>query len=438
MDRTVLRDVEVEGVRVDVELTGEWITAMGAGLHPVGGAEEIDGYGGALLPGLHDHHLHVLALAAARSSVDCSRSLAPLATAPGTPWVRGVNYHENVAGAIDRYVLDRVVPDRPVRVQHRSGALWILNSMALAVVASVLDSSADVERDATGEPTGRLWRFDSRLRPALPSPSLELVPLAGELASYGLTSVTDATPDLDPEAIEILRRFLLPVTMLGDPDGTAPRKLLLRDHDLPAYPDLLAVVTQTHASGRAVAVHCVTRDSLLLTLAVLEEAGPLPGDRIEHAAVVPEPASLRGLRVITQPGFLLERGDDYVRDVAPHDLPHLYRYGALLRSGVDVVASSDAPFGPVDPWAVIRAARDRTTRSGLVLGPDEHVTARTVLSGYLTDPRGAPRSVAPGRRADLCLLHVPLAEALSSPDAAHVRRTWVGGDDSLSAQHHLP
>jgi predicted amidohydrolase YtcJ len=128
--------------------------------------------------------------------------------------------------------------------------------------------------------------------------------------------------------------------------------------------------------------------------------------------VVPDPASLRGLTVVTQPAFVTTRGHDYARDVSPHDLPHLYPYAGLLAAGVEVRPSSDAPYGPVDPWEVIRAARDRE------LGSDERVPATTTLAGYLS---GRVEVGAPDR---LCLLHVPLSEALADPRAGLVRAVF--------------
>ncbi|WP_174189933.1 amidohydrolase family protein [Nocardia barduliensis] len=451
----LFRDVEVEGVRVDVRVVGDHIGEIGPDL-PSGAAETIDGGGGALLPGLHDHHLHLLAIAAARRSVDCGppavTDLATLGRAlrayPGSGWVRGTGYHESVAGDLDRHVLDRLIPGRPVRVQHRSGALWILNSMALKEVSRALDDTADVERDWTGAPNGRLWRYDARLRAALPAGAPDLSAVGETLARYGITGVTDATPDLDSTAIGLLtaahRSGAVPqtITLLGTDDAwssgeglcAGPRKLLLRDHDLPAFDEIARTVTAAHRAGRPVAVHCVSRESLLLTMAVFDDVGSIDGDRVEHAGIVPEGVSewiaRLGIRVITQPGFLSERGDAYLRDVAPDDLPHLYPYARLLRAGVKVAPSSDAPYGPLDPWVVMRAAADRTTRGGETLGPDERVTPMTALAGYLGapgDPGGPPRRLIPGARADLCLLRVPLRRALAPPDSAWVRTVVIGG-----------
>ena len=440
-DVVLLRDVDVRGQRRDVTVAAGFVQAVRpAGTpHPGPGGEVVevvDGHGGALLPGLHDHHLHAAALAAARRGVDSSHDLTALVTAPGDGWIRATGYHEDVAGPLDRYALDRLVPHRPVRVQHRSGALWILNTAALARVAATLDDSPDVERDADGTPTGRLWRYDARLRPALPADLAGLTALGGELAAYGITGITDATPDLDEAGLALLATLPQRVTALGAATGAdlpaglraGPRKLLLRDHDLPPLDDLAATIDASHADGRPVAVHCVTRVSLVLTLAALDAVGTLPGDRIEHASVAPPELvtwlARAGLAVATQPDFLRTRGPAYRRDVDPEDRPHLYPYARLLRAGVATVASSDAPYGDPDPWRTIASAADPDLH-----GPDT-VAPATTLQGYLTEPDtpgGTLRRVTPGARADLVLLHAPLAPALAAPSAATVRATWTAG-----------
>ncbi|MFF2846147.1 amidohydrolase family protein [Streptomyces sp. NPDC058001] len=476
---TVLRDVELGGCRrADVVVSDDGLIAAVGKAQPRTGDQVIDGRGGALLPGLADRHLHLMALAAARDSVDCgpprvrtredlARALRTgAATVPPGAWVRGIGYHESVTGPLDRALLDALVPDRAVRVQHRGGALWTVNSAGARLLG--LDPYATgsyltglpygigshgvpdgVETDAAGRVTGRLWRLDGWLRARLGPPTVpDLATLGRLLASYGVTAVTDATPDLGWDTVDELAKAVrdgrLPqrLTLLGTgmpPPGPAdsggdweagPRKLQPPDHDPWPYDVLLDRVRAARASGpggrRPVAVHCVTRESLVLTLVALQEIGPVPGDRIEHAAVVPPEVLplLRelGVRVVTQPAFVAERGDAYRADVDPADLPHLYPYASLLDAGIPVTASSDAPYGSADPWAWVRAARDRSTPEGHVLGAAERVPPGTTLPALFSRP-----TIRPGDWADLCLLSVPWADALAAPDAGLVRGTWCRG-----------
>jgi len=140
-------------------------------------------------------------------------------------------------------------------------------------------------------------------------------------------------------------------------------------------------------------------------------------------------ATLR-LSVVTQPGFVAERGDRYLAEVSAEDQAGLYRIASLKRAGVPVAASSDAPYSAPDPWAAMRAAVDRRTRLGFGLGPEEAVDPATALSLYLggfARPGGRPRRVASGAAADLCLLAVPLGEALQALDPDLVAATLVAG-----------
>ena len=67
----LIRNAEV-GARpgVDVRLAAGRVEAIGR-LEPRPGEPCTDAGGGCLLPGLHDHHLHLRALAATRHSVRC-------------------------------------------------------------------------------------------------------------------------------------------------------------------------------------------------------------------------------------------------------------------------------------------------------------------------------------------------------------------------------
>jgi dihydroorotase-like cyclic amidohydrolase len=130
----ILHEVEVGDAIVDVRAEDGTVVAIASALTPRFGDEVIECQGGALISGLRDHHLHVLALARASDSVAVGPREAPTRSAFATKLraaamggeVRAIGYHERVFGALDRDTLDAVIRDVPVRVQHRSGGLWIL------------------------------------------------------------------------------------------------------------------------------------------------------------------------------------------------------------------------------------------------------------------------------------------------------------------------
>ena len=63
---------EVAGVAgVDLRVEDGRIAALGHDLDSRPGEEVLQASGGALLPGLHDHHIHLLACAAADRSARC-------------------------------------------------------------------------------------------------------------------------------------------------------------------------------------------------------------------------------------------------------------------------------------------------------------------------------------------------------------------------------
>jgi predicted amidohydrolase YtcJ len=460
----LLRNVEVDGGRpTDVRVDGGVVAAVADGL-PAGGADVVvDGAGGALIPGLHDHHVHLLATAAAAASVVAGppeiTSPTGLAAAlrradaalPRGAWLRAVGYHESVAGDLDRRALDAIVAVRPLRVQDRSGARWTLNGAGCRAVGLDDDRRgtlpAGVEVDPHGRATGRVTRADRWLRTRLgPSGPPDLAALGHRLVELGVTGVTDATPVEDLDDLRVLRDAGLPqrVQVTGGPALAAasfpgglavgPVKVVLSDHDLPALDLVARWFTAAHEAGRPVAVHCVTRVALVLALAAWEEAGVLDGDRIEHASVVPGELvgvlADRRLVVVTQPGFVAERGDRYLADVRADDLGDLYRCASLRAAGVRVGGSTDAPYGPLDPWRAVAAAVERRTPSGVRLGGGERLDPRAALDLFLTpldDPGGAPRRVRPGAPADLVLLDGPIDRVLRPPSADAVVATIVGG-----------
>jgi len=68
----LILNAEVDGRGpFNVRLDEGRIAAAGRHLEALAGDVVLDAEGGALLPGLHDHHIHLFALAAAHESVRC-------------------------------------------------------------------------------------------------------------------------------------------------------------------------------------------------------------------------------------------------------------------------------------------------------------------------------------------------------------------------------
>ncbi len=443
-----------DGRVVDVRIAGDRIAAMGS-LAAGPGERVIDAEGGLLLPGLHDHHIHLTAWAAALGSVDCgppsvldAEGLAASLSVAGEGWLRGVGYHESVAGDIDAPALDRLAPDRPVRIQHRSGRMWIFNSAGLAAVLGAADAPCGFERHQ-GRLTGRLFDSDDWLRGRLAGRPPCLREVGARLAGFGVTGVTEISPANDTAVArrlgEARRSGALPQRVLlagrlslhaGDAeDGVAigPFKVHLHEAAPPDLDDLARDIAHAHEAGRTVAIHCATEVELVIALSALRTAGPGPGDRIEHASVAPdalvEDIAALGLTVVTQPHFIAERGDAYRAAIPSAEWPHLYRLASFRAAGVALAGGSDAPFGGGDPWTAMAAATSRRTASGETLGPGEALTADAALELFLGPPEtpGAPRSIAVGALADLCLLNRPWRAARETLSSALVRATLIGG-----------
>ncbi|MFC4250801.1 amidohydrolase family protein [Sinimarinibacterium flocculans] len=458
----LIHDAEIGGRRLDVRLFDARIEEIGEALAVRADEQVIDADGAALLPGLHDHHIHLRALAAARASVRCGppqvRDRAALAQAlraadarlEADAWLRGTAYHESVAGELDRDVLDALLPQRPLRIQHRSGRLWVFNSAAISRLEPDAAAPLDLRR-------GHLLDADDWLRARLRTQPPSLHAISRELAAYGVTGVTDTTHHNGPEALDAFAtaqargELLQRVRVMGDArlDGETGRvgvqcgehKFHLHEHALPALDALIDAIRRSHDHGRGCAFHCVTRTELVFALAALRVAGVRAGDRIEHAAVSPpelvaDIAEL-GLTVVTQPGLVAERGDDYLRDVEAGEQPWLYRLRGFVDAGVGLALSTDAPFTDPNPWTAIAAAVTRRTAAGAVLGAEEALSPAQALAGFLTTaarPGAGARGVVPGACADLCLLDRGLAQALTRPGEVRVRLTLVAG--GVVFEHH--
>ena len=278
---------------------------------------------------------------------------------------------------------------------------------------------------------------------------------SAKLAAFGVTGFNDMTPANSPDTFELFEQLVRDghlsqsVMMSGTPAlsnidpgsglHVGSTKLHLHEEALPDFPELCALIAESHRRNRIVAIHCVTEAELVFALTALRDAQVMPGDRIEHASVTP-PALLEqlkesGLTVVTQPGFVFERGDAYLRDLPVHEHDWLYRASTFVAAGVPLAFATDTPFGAADPWQAMHAATTRQTAKGHLLGEQERVTPEFALAAFLgsLDDPTRPRTIACGRDADLCLLDRPWKRVREDLAGARVSTTITRGIVSYNA-----
>lgn len=439
----------------DLRIEHGKIMAIGR-LEAAPGEQVIDASGGALLPGLHDHHIHLAGLAARESSVWCGPPqvtgrddlIKALSGVPGPDWIRGIGYHESVLGGLPSAPdLDEIVANRPLRMQHRSGRMWLLNSRAVDELLSRSEPPDGLEREGASY-TGRLFDGDEWLRGALASSPPDFANVSRQLASRGVTGVTDMTPQNGSEMARHFSKQMVAGSLmqhcviagqldLADaapgPWQLGPAKLHLHEAALPEFDAAERFIQKAHNQNRGAAIHCVTEVELVFALAALESVGVQPRDRVEHASVAsPEliaRMSALGLTVCVQPHFVEERGDLYLAEVEARHQPDLYRLRTFIETGIPLVGGSDAPFGGFDPWAAMAAATSRQTAGGEHIRLDEALSPADALALYLADPQAphAERRLETGAAADICLLDRPWSNVREDLRNQHVALTIISG-----------
>ncbi|MGL3150201.1 amidohydrolase family protein [Microbacterium sp. A196] len=396
-----------------------------------------------LLPALHDHHVHLYAAAARRRSIDASgcrsredfTAMLRAAATRGEP-LRVVGYDDTVVGPLDRSFLDELLGARiPVRVQHRGGHLWVLSSAACRALESTVEVPAD----------GRFWDQDATLATSTTTSAEALSSVIARLHSRGVVSTDDMTPTLSHIDAETLRSLVgsdLALTVFGansDParahaaaDGV---KIVLADHEVPLPETITAAVAA--ARPAAVALHCVTADTMAMLLAAADVLQAR--DRIEHAFVAAAEVTLLWAArhadapaIGVHPGFLRTHGDRLRRHGVASDVANYLRVRSWADAGLTLLGGTDLPFSTDDPWTAMQAAVDRRTASGVILGEDEAISPEDAFTLFR---RGgwngtAPRlDLGPGDPADLCIIDGTWTDARRDLSRVDVLATFRDGRD---------
>jgi predicted amidohydrolase YtcJ len=83
---------------------------------------------------------------------------------------------------------------------------------------------------------------------------------------------------------------------------------------------------------------------------------------------------------------------------------------SALKRGMKFANHTDAPVTPPDQLMVIHSAVNRTSRGGVIVGPEERISpmnalrAVTIWGAYLYFEENEKGSIEPGKRADLVVL----------------------------------
>jgi len=175
----------------------------------------------AIIPGIHDFHLHLVGMARARRDLRLDgedrfeNAVAAVRTAasslPRDAWLRGRGWVEQLLVGREPAVLADASAGRHVLLySYDSHSAWA--SPAALAVAGILPGTPDppggrIERDASGVPTGILRESATDLVETvagrLRGPALEeaLDDTLAELAALGITGATDAGDTTDTNGI---------------------------------------------------------------------------------------------------------------------------------------------------------------------------------------------------------------------------------------------
>ncbi|MGH9752250.1 MAG: amidohydrolase [Blastocatellia bacterium] len=104
-------------------------------------------------------------------------------------------------------------------------------------------------------------------------------------------------------------------------------------------------------------------------------------------------------------------GDWHINEsLGPERARHISPLRSALKRGMKFANHTDAPVTPPDQLMVIHSAVNRTSRSGVIVGPEERISpmdalkAVTIWGAYLYFEENEKGSIEPGKRADLAVL----------------------------------
>ena len=204
--------------------------------------------------------------------------------------------------------------------------------------------------------------------------------------------------------------------------------------------ELVRIVREAHQLGWPVATHAIGDRAVEVVLDAYESTQAHSEDRmrIEHCTICDSGlvARMKAMNVIPvlQPEDIAVLGDAYPASLGEVRAANNSPVSWFREAGLHIAFSSDRPVTPGNPLAGIRAAVERTTASGVVLGPGHHIDAEMALTYYTGGSAYATRTevdkgrLSPGFLADFAVVDrditaIPAHEITE----ANILMTVVGG-----------
>jgi predicted amidohydrolase YtcJ len=208
-------------------------------------------------------------------------------------------------------------------------------------------------------------------------------------------------------------------------------------------------VMQAHMAGYQIAVHAIGDRGIDWVLDAYEKALTAhPRDdhrhRIEHCGIcrpdIIERIKRLGVIPVSQPVFIIEYGDGFIRHLGMERVQLTYPFRTFLDAGIRLVFSSDCPVSSYVPMKSVQAAVTERTGSGQSYALEEAVTVEeslemfTVAGAYTTFEEDIKGQIKPGMLADFAVLENDprTVDPMTLADQK-VTRTIIGGETVYEA-----
>lgn len=415
---------------------------------------------------------------------------------PGSGWIqaRGFNEANMKEGRLPTKAdLDKITTERPLWIIRTCAHIGIANSKAIELSGVTAQThvpvGGEVRLAEDGKPNGIFTETALGLiANNIPAYSIDDYALMikaaeDELLRYGITAATDpaAMPDLLACYHQLEQQNKLRVRVnafpIQVPDGSEevlPLPALYNSDNLTVntvkffadgglsgataamnrpyknttstgvlrltegffYP--IAKDAADHGFG--IATHAIGDKAIDIVLNVYEKIRATSNVllRVEHLGL-PSPIHLQrmhqmGVHCVSQSIFIKELGKNFAMYLDDERLHGVYPYHSVLKAGVNLAFSSDAPVvNDFNPITGIKAALYRKDNDGNTIGDTEKITLQQALYAYTLGAAKAngssheTGSIETGKKADFILLNNTLHNTLTEGEEIKVSATFING-----------